>query len=107
MLTLLAPNNESSSYLVYQADLWDDVAEALTRMFGKRVGGCCAAAFEIAAGETDLAADRVRGQANDSAEIFAAQKRRLITSRMIASQAVRTACDICSLMLANARACRQ
>ena len=85
---------------MYQADLWDDAAEALTRMFGKRVGGCCAAAFEIAAGETDLAADRVRGQATDPAEMFAARKRRLITSRMIASQAVRTASElICLLML--------
>ena len=92
---------------MYQADLWDDVAEALTLMFGKRVGGCCAAAFEIAAGETDLAADRVRGQADNPAEIFAARKRRLITSRMIASQAVRNACNLCSLMLANARVTRQ
>ena len=75
----------------YQADLWDDTAEALTRMFGERVGRWCAAAAEIAAAETDLVADRVGGQKDDPAQIFAARKRRLITSRMIASQAVREA----------------
>jgi hypothetical protein len=87
---------------VSQADLWDDVAEALRRMFGERVGGWCAAAAEIAAGETDLVADRIRGQKDDPAQIFAARKRRLIASRMIASQAVRKAadsvllpCDVC------------
>ena len=80
---------------VLQADLWDDAAEALKRMFGERVGGWCAAAVEIAAGETDLVADRIRGQKDDSAQIFAARKRRLISSRMIASQAVRKAVDTC------------
>ena len=58
-------------------------------MFGARVGKCCAAAFEIAAGETDLVADRIGGPADSEAEKFAVRKRRLITSRMIASQAVR------------------
>jgi hypothetical protein len=53
------------------------------------VGKCCAAAFEIAAGETDLVADRIGGPADSEAEKFAVRKRRLITSRMIASQAVR------------------
>ena len=71
-----------------QADLWDDAAEALTRMFGERVGRWCAAAAEIAAGETDLVADRIRGQKDDASQLFAARKRRLIASRMIASQAV-------------------
>ena len=78
---------------VLQADLWDDAAEALKRMFGERVGRWCAAAAEIAAGETDLAADRVRGQADEASNTslaFAARKRRIITSRMIASQAVCT-----------------
>ena len=73
---------------VLQADLWDDAAEALKRMFGERVGGWCAAAVEIAAGETDLVADRIRGQKEDPAQLFAARKRRLIVSWMIASQAV-------------------
>jgi hypothetical protein len=58
-------------------------------MFGPRLGKYCAAAFEIAAGETDLVADRVKGQPDAPGQRFAAQKRRLITSRMIASQAVR------------------
>jgi hypothetical protein len=70
------------------SDLWDDVAEALRRMFGERCGRWCAAAAEIAAGETDLVADRIGGRADDPAAVFAARKRRLITSRMIASQAV-------------------
>jgi hypothetical protein len=72
----------------WQGDLWDDAAEALTRMFGARIGNCCAATFEIAAGETDLVANRIEGQKPNPAEIFATRKRRLITSRMIASQAV-------------------
>ena len=76
---------------VLQADLWDDAAEALKRMFGERVGRWCAAAAEIAAGETDLVADRIRGQKDDASQLFAARKRRLIVSRMIASQAVRKA----------------
>ena len=46
------------------ADLWDDAAGALERMFGARLGRCCAAALEVAAGETDLAADRVDSQAD-------------------------------------------
>ena len=57
-------------------------------MFGGRMGRCCASAVEIAAGETDLVADRIGGQNDDPAQIFAARKRRLIASRMIASQAV-------------------
>jgi hypothetical protein len=57
-------------------------------MFGQRVGRCCATAFEIAAGETDLVANRIEGGSPNPNEIFAARKRRLITSRMIASQAV-------------------
>jgi hypothetical protein len=57
-------------------------------MFGGRVGRCCAAAAEIAAGETDLVADRIGGQEDNPAQIFAARKRRLKASRMIASQAV-------------------
>ena len=73
---------------VLQADLWDDAAEALKRMFGERVGRWCAAAAEIAAGETDLVADRIRGQKEEPAQLFVARKRRLIASRMIASQAV-------------------
>jgi hypothetical protein len=60
-------------------------------MFGKRVGKWCATAVEIAAGETDLVADRIGGQKDDPAQIFAARKRHLIASRMIASQAVRKA----------------
>ena len=76
-----------------QADLWDDVAEAMKRMFGERVGRWCAAAAEIAAGETDLVADRIGGQKDDPTQLFAARKRRLIASRMIASQAVRRAAD--------------
>ena len=71
-----------------QADLWDDFAEALKRMFGERMGGWCAAAGEIVAGETDLVADRIGGQKDDPTQLFAARKRRLIASRMIASQAV-------------------
>jgi hypothetical protein len=76
---------------VLQADLWDDFAEALKRMFGERMGGWCAAAGEIVAGETDLVADRIGGQKDEATQLFAARKRRLIVSRMIASQAVRKA----------------
>ena len=60
----------------------------MKRMFGERLGKCCSVAMEIAAGETDLVADRVGGQATDPNELYAAQKRSLTTSRMIASQAV-------------------
>jgi hypothetical protein len=66
-------------------------------MFGGRCGRCCATALEIAAGETDLVADRVKGQP-DGTEMFAAQKRRLITSRMIASQAVRPQRSACRVL---------
>jgi hypothetical protein len=65
----------------------------MKRMFGERVGRWCAAAAEIAAGETDLVADRIGGQKDDPTQLFAARKRRLIASRMIASQAVRRAAD--------------
>ena len=65
------------------------MAEALTRMFGERLGRCCSAAFELAAGETDLVAARIDKKPVDPAELYAAKKRRIITSRMIASQAVR------------------
>jgi hypothetical protein len=65
----------------------------MKRMFGERVGRWCAAAAEIAAGETDLVADRIGGQKDDPTQLFAARKRRLIASRMIASQAMRRAAD--------------
>eukprot|EP01050_Picozoa_sp_SAG11_P029466 SAG11_NODE_8311_length_1031_cov_1.101931_3_plen_53_part_01 len=44
----------SACHCMRQADLWDDVSEALSRMFGGRMGKLCSVAFEIAAGETDL-----------------------------------------------------
>ena len=71
----------------------------LTRMFGGRMGRCCAATVEIAAGETDLVADRIGGQKDDPTQLFAARKRRLIASRMIASQAVRTDALRCDTLL--------
>eukprot|EP01050_Picozoa_sp_SAG11_P013608 SAG11_NODE_1602_length_4600_cov_1.859587_3_plen_88_part_00 len=76
---------------MHQADLWDDVSEALMRMFGGRLGKLCSAALEIAAGETDLMANRIGAESTTVAEQYMARKRRVTTSRMIASQAVRPA----------------
>ena len=45
--------------------------------------------FELAAGETDLVAARIDKKPVDPVELYAAKKRRIMTSRMIASQAVR------------------
>ena len=49
----------TSQEIARDADLWQDLADALVRMFGAKCGMICGVAMEIAAGETDLLAARV------------------------------------------------
>ena len=56
-------------------------------MFGDKLGGMCSAAMEVAAGEMDLASDRVMAEVDPKAA-YAARKRSFTVSRMVASQAV-------------------
>lgn len=55
------------------ADAWDDVAAALTRMCGKTLGKYMSVAMEVASGETDLAANRLKGEAQE-ADSYASRK---------------------------------
>jgi hypothetical protein len=73
-----------------EADLWQDLADALKRMFGGRCGTICGVAMEIAAGETDLLAARVDTSVNsdNKAQSYKVQKKKMIVSRLVASQAV-------------------
>eukprot|EP01050_Picozoa_sp_SAG11_P022599 SAG11_NODE_4312_length_1953_cov_1.033441_1_plen_105_part_10 len=64
-------------HCMHQADLWDDVSAALTRMCGGRLGKLCSVAVEIAAGETDLVANRIGAESASVAGQYAAQKRRV------------------------------
>ena len=73
--------------LARDADLWDDLSGALSRMFGSKIGGMCSAAMEMAAGEMDLASDRVMSEVDPKAA-YAARKKSFMVSRMVASQAV-------------------
>eukprot|EP01050_Picozoa_sp_SAG11_P013026 SAG11_NODE_1492_length_4807_cov_2.686703_4_plen_369_part_00 len=78
--------------LMRDADLWQDVSDWLMRACGKRCGNWCAALMEIAAGETDMSAQRLDFGDDQSgltsAEKAAAKRHSLIVSRMVASQAV-------------------
>ena len=83
-------------------DLWQDLADALVRMFGAKCGTICGVAMEIAAGETDLLAARVDTSVDtdNKAQSYKVQKRKLIASRLIASQAVASEFIIAGAFLA-------
>ena len=72
--------------LMRDADLWSDVSTRLNYCLGNKVGNAVGLAMELGAGETDLAASRIEAAHGDPPrQVY---RRRLITARMVSSQAV-------------------
>lgn len=72
--------------LMRDADLWTDVSARLNHCLGDKLGNAIGFCMELGAGETDLAAGRIEATHGDPPrQVY---RRRLITARMVSSQAV-------------------